>query len=91
MNKLFLAAVLGGLFTSAAFAVDLNPPQVELKDGSGLVVFEDGKMAMTDQFGHVAKMDPGVVMETKAGTQIAMNGNETQRLLQFQRQNRAHK
>lgn len=91
MNKLFLAALLGGLFTSAAFALDLNPQQVELKDGSGLVVFEDGNMAMTDPFGHVVKMEQGVVMETKAGAQIAMNGNEAQRLLQFQRQSQAHK
>ncbi|TDR77828.1 CopK family periplasmic copper-binding protein [Paludibacterium purpuratum] len=91
MNKIIFAALLGGVFTSAAFAVDFNPQQVELKDGTGLVVFEDGKTAMVDQYGHTMKMDQSAVMETKAGTQIAMNGNEVQRLQQFQKQTRAHK
>ena len=53
---------------------------IEIKDGSTLYVFRDGKMAMQDQNGRAGRMEPGQVMETKDGGKITMVGNEIARL-----------
>lgn len=52
----------------------------DLKDGSTLHVFRDGKMAMEDKFGRAFSMDQGHQMETRDGNKIAMQGNEVWRL-----------
>jgi len=53
---------------------------VELKDGSTVYVFKDGKMAMEDRLGRATRMRPGEVMETRDGQKITMHGDEVARL-----------
>ncbi len=53
---------------------------IQLKDGSTVHVFGDGKMAMEDKFGRAAPMEPGHTMEARDGKQIKMNGNEVMEL-----------
>ncbi len=53
---------------------------LNLKDGSSVYVFNDGKMAMATRSGQAQRMDPGMVMETTDGQKITMNGDEVARL-----------
>ncbi len=53
---------------------------IDLKDGSTIHVFNDGKMAMATKFGHAVRMDPGTAMERKDGQKITMRGDEVARL-----------
>ena len=55
---------------------------IPLKDGSSVVVFKDGKMAMRDAKGRVTQMKDGHPMETKDGQVIMMKGNEIWRKTQ---------
>jgi predicted dithiol-disulfide oxidoreductase (DUF899 family) len=66
----------------AAFAVDMGnvAQKFDLKDGSTVYVFKDGKMAMEDRQGRTVGMKAGHVMETKDGQKIIMIGNELARL-----------
>ena len=52
---------------------------IELKDGSTVHIFKDGKMGMEHKFGRAVAMKPGQVMETKDGKKIDMKGNEVER------------
>ncbi|WP_407278043.1 CopK family periplasmic copper-binding protein [Aromatoleum evansii] len=52
----------------------------DLKDGSTLHVFSDGKMAMEDKYGRAYSMDQGHPMVTADGQKITMQGNEVWRL-----------
>lgn len=52
----------------------------DLKDGSTLHVFKDGKMAMEDKYGRAYSMEQGHRMVTADGQTIAMQGNEVWRL-----------
>jgi ketosteroid isomerase-like protein len=56
---------------------------IQLKDGSTVHVFADGKMAMEDGFGRASYMAPGHAMATRDGKTIVMNGNEVARLDQL--------
>lgn len=73
-------------FTSVAslctFAADMSDiaKSYELKDGSTLHVFKDGKMGMENRFGRAVSMKEGQVMETKDSTKITTKGNEVFRL-----------
>ena len=77
-------AIMASMLTvaGAAFAVDMgNVAQTfELKDGSTVYVFKDGKMAMENRLGQTVGMKAGHVMETKDGQKIIMVGNELARL-----------
>lgn len=77
-------AIMASMLTvaGAAFAVDMgNVAQTfELKDGSTVYVFKDGKMAMENRLGRTVSMKAGHVMETKDGQKIIMVGNELARL-----------
>jgi len=53
---------------------------IELKDGSTVYIFKDGKMGMENKLGRVEAMKAGHVMETKDGKKIVMIGNEVWRL-----------
>lgn len=90
-SKLFLAAA-ASVFALSAFAVGADDcvQITELKDGSTLHVFRDGKMGMESQFGSAAYMEPGHVMETKDGKKILMVGNEIGRVNQLQRRGAAY-
>ncbi len=84
LAKLALIAVLSTAGATAAFAHDAASAEakqvIELKDGSTLYVFKDGKMAMEDRYGRAARMELGAVMETKDGRQIKMESDEVARL-----------
>ncbi|MCC4115709.1 CopK family periplasmic copper-binding protein [Aromatoleum toluclasticum] len=62
------------------YGADAVQKSYDLKDGSTLHVFADGKMAMEDRYGRPFSMDQGHTMETADGNRIAMQGNEVWRL-----------
>lgn len=72
------------LAAAASSALAADPSQVsksiELKDGSTVYVFKDGKMAMEDKAGRVTRMKQGHVMDARSGEQIVMVGDEVARL-----------
>ena len=76
-KKLMIAAVTG-LFSLSAFAAEEKA--YELKDGSTVHVFKDGKMGMEDKMGRPARMKEGHIMETKDGQKIMMKGDEVWRV-----------
>lgn len=53
---------------------------IELKDGSTVHVFDDGKMAMEDEYGRPFLMREGVEMQTQDSEKIVMKGNVMWRL-----------
>ncbi len=83
-KKLFVAAA-SSFFVVSAFALDTGQVEksIQLKDGSTLHVFADGKMAMEDKFGRASYMAPGHPMQTMDGKTIVMSGNEVARLDQL--------
>ena len=84
MLKEMLAVAVMGAVSVTAFASDqasANAKQViELKDGSTLYIFKDGKMAMEDKVGRATRMKRDTVMETRDGQKIIMYGDEVGRL-----------
>lgn len=82
MLRKLLVVVAMSAVTVSAFAVDHARVEksIELKDGSTVYIFKDGKMGMEDKFGQATYMAPGHVMETKDGRKIVMNGNEIWRV-----------
>lgn len=85
MFSKFVVTAASGIIALSAFAANADQVEksIQLSDGSTVHVFADGKMAMESQFGRAVYMEPGVIMQTKDGKQIAMNGNETARLDQL--------
>ncbi|CAG9166450.1 periplasmic Cu(I)/Cu(II)-binding protein CopK [Cupriavidus pinatubonensis] len=80
-SKLAVATLIGALsFTAAAVDQSNIVKTYELKDGSKIHVFKDGKMGMENKFGKAVSMREGQVMETKDGSKILMKGNEVFRL-----------
>lgn len=80
IKPLLAVAVLAASVGTAVAGEDAVAKKFEMKDGSTLVVFKDGKMAMQDKVGRSTKMKPGQVMETKDGQRIMMVGDEIARL-----------
>lgn len=82
MFKKMLVVVASSMVALSAFAVDASKVEksVELKDGSTVYLFKDGKMAMEDKLGRVVRMKEGHVMETKDGQRVIMIGDEVARL-----------
>lgn len=84
LAKLALIAVLSTAGATTAFAHDAArtaaKQMIELKDGSTLYIFKDGKMAMEDRYGRATRMEIGAVMETKDGRQVKMESDEVARL-----------
>lgn len=66
----------------SAFAWDMSGVEksVQLKDGSTVHQFKNGKMAMEDKYGRAVRMNTGESMTAKDGTTIIMNGDEVARL-----------
>ncbi len=85
MLKKFLVVAASSMVALSAFAADATQVEksIQLKDGSTVHIFADGKMAMEDQYGRAVYMEPGHAMETKDGKKIAMNGNEVARFDQM--------
>lgn len=82
MLKKVLMIVAISSAAASAYAVDRAQVKqsIELKDGSTVYIFKDGKMGMEDKFGRATYMESGHVMETKDGKKIIMNGNEIWRV-----------
>ena len=81
LKKMLAILALSSLGVSA-YAVDASQVQksIELKDGSTVYIFKDGKMAMEDKLGRAVRMKKDTVMETKDGQKIIMHGDEVMRL-----------
>ncbi len=82
MLKRFLMIVAISSAAASAYAVDMSQVKqsIDLKDGSTVYIFKDGKMGMEDKYGRATYMESGHVMETKDGKKIIMNGNEIWRV-----------
>lgn len=82
MLKELLMVVAMSAFAASALAVDRTQVKdsIELKDGSTVYIFKDGKMGMEDKYGRAAYMESGHVMEAKDGKKIIMDGNEVWRV-----------
>ena len=82
MFKKMLAIVALSSLGVTAYAVDASQVEksIELKDGSTVYIFKDGKMGMEDKYGRATYMESGHVMETKDGQKITMVGDEVARL-----------
>lgn len=85
-KQIFAIAVLSAL-TVPAFAEDFPvadafqvTQRIELKDGTFLNVYKDGKAGMENKFGRSVYMKPGQTMQTKDGRTVTMIGNETYRV-----------
>lgn len=66
----------------SAFALDQGnvTKTVQLKDGTTIHQFKDGKMAMEGKYGRAERMKVGQTMETADGKSIVMVGDEVARL-----------
>ena len=82
MLKKLLMVVAMSAVTATAFAVDAAQVEksIELKDGSTVYIFKDGKMGMEDKLGRAVRMKKDTVMETKDGQKIIMHDDEVMRL-----------
>lgn len=84
MLKKMLMVVAMSAVAASAFAGDAARAEakqmIEMKDGSTLYIFKDGKMSMENKFGRATRMKKDQVMETKDGKQIMMHGDEVMRL-----------
>ena len=84
MLKKFLMVAAISAFAVAAHAGDAARAEAkqvfDLKDGSTVYLFKDGKMAMEDKYGKAVRMKKDTVMETKDGQKIIMHGDEVMRL-----------
>ncbi len=80
--KKMLITMAGSLVALSAYAVDASQVEksIELKDGSTVYLFKDGKMGMENKMGKAVRMKEGQVMETKDGQKIIMIGDEVARL-----------
>ncbi|MBI5920682.1 MAG: periplasmic Cu(I)/Cu(II)-binding protein CopK [Betaproteobacteria bacterium] len=88
LKKLLMVVALSAV-TASAIAVDRAQVKatIDLKDGSTVYIFKDGKMGMEDKFGRATYMESGHVMETKDGKKIIMNGNEIWRVEELLHEN----
>ena len=79
-----LALALVAAAALPAFARDQIPQQtkqvLQLKDGSTVYVFKDGKMAKEDRLGRVVFLKQGEVLELMDGSKVTAVGNEPVRL-----------
>ena len=82
MLKKLLMVIAMSAVTATAFAVDAAQVEksIELKDGSTVYIFKDGKMGMEDKLGRAVRMKKDTVMEAKDGQKIIMHGDEVMRL-----------
>lgn len=82
MLKKVLMIVAISSAAASAYAVDMSQVKqsIDLKDGSTVYIFKDGKMGMEDKYGRATYMESGHAMETKDGKKIIMNGNEIWRV-----------
>lgn len=83
MRTLLMTSLLALAVSGTAIAAETEATgAIELKDGTTLHIYKDGKMTMEDKVGRPQTMPEGTPMETKNGTIIMMKGNEVWRLYQ---------
>lgn len=78
-----LATAISGATVSAHARHDVltaAPQVVNLRDGSTLYVFKDGKMAKEDKLGRVVLLGNGEVLDAIDGRKLTAVGNEAARL-----------
>ncbi len=87
MRKHLAAAAILSALAVPAFAGNWPAPEswqvaqrIELKDGTYLNIYKDGKSAMENRFGQSVSMQPGHSMQSKDGRTMNMAGNETTRV-----------
>lgn len=80
MRNLLAASLLAFAVSGMAYAAD-EAKEIELKDGSTVIIHKDGKMSMRDKRGRATSMKAGTPMETKDGKVLMMRGNEMWRKL----------
>lgn len=76
-KKTFLAAAIVALPLLASAAGNAAPgyQRIELRDGTSIVIEQDGKMRHYDSDGQPIKMAPGTRMESKGGVVYEMRNN----------------
>lgn len=83
-NLILIVATAAALSTMPAIARDTLPQVTtqtyELRDGSTVYVFNDGKMAKEDRFGRAVPIASGEVLQLTDGRTIPAIGNEVGRL-----------
>ena len=80
-KSLIALSLVATALSAAAATGDAEVVQsIQLKDGTTMHHYKDGKMSMEDKFGKVVYMKDGVKMETADGKTIIMSGNEVARL-----------
>jgi hypothetical protein len=84
-TAVLVGAMVAGASSWAA-ETDKGERLIPLKDGTTLVVFKDGKMAMRDAKGRPLSMKESHPMETKDGKVIMMRGNELWRKTQSEKE-----
>lgn len=82
MFKKMLVFAASSMFALSALAADMSQVEksIELKDGSTVYLFKDGKMGMENKYGKAIAMKEGHVMETKDGQRVIMIGDEVMRV-----------
>ena len=83
LKKMLMVAAISAVSVTA-FASDAARSEakqvIDLKDGSTVYIFKDGKMAMEDKLGRAVRMEQNTAMEAKDGQKIMMHGDEVMRL-----------
>jgi Copper resistance protein K len=72
-NKLLIALL--ALATALPVYAVKDMETIQLKDGTTLIIQDDGRMRHVDQRGHAVLMKEGEVMEAKDGTHYMMKNN----------------
>lgn len=90
-TKLIALALISGIAGTAVpvLARDAAAPAakevIQLKGGSTLYVFKDGKMAKEDKFGRAVTLKRGEVLEAADGRKLSAVGNESAQLVVLQK------
>jgi Copper resistance protein K len=79
-SMIALSLVTAALSAVAAGGDAAIVQSIQLKDGTTMHHYKDGKMSMEDANGRIAYMKEGVAMQTVDGKTINMSGNEVARL-----------
>lgn len=83
-------AVISGQVLASEAARQEAKQVVELKDGSTLYIFRDGKTAVENQYGRPIAVRPNAELEAKDGQKYMIQGNEVGRLELLQSRDRSY-
>ncbi|HEU4459932.1 MAG TPA: CopK family periplasmic copper-binding protein [Methylibium sp.] len=80
-SAVFAALVAAASPSMARDELDRSQAEaVQLKDGSTLYTFKDGKMALEDKFGRATPIKKGQTFEAKDGRKLTASSSESARL-----------